>query len=241
MSRDIVVLHSGGQDSTTCLALAVQERGAEHVHPLQINYGQRHSIELECAHDSSVQLTGRPPAKHNLSVLSDIGGTALTDDNVQVPKRGVGADGNVFAEERGLPGTFVPGRNMLFLTVAAAYAARIGAREIMTGVCEADAAGYPDCRQEFIDAAQTALNAAVGEEDHFTIHTPLMNRSKALTWQLAADLSVLELIVLDTHTCYQGAHSVLHDWGYGCGSCGSCLERKNGFYEYRALRKADQS
>jgi len=231
MDNKAVVLHSGGQDSTTCLAYAAQVYGVGNVFPLQINYGQRHAIELECGKKTAIELTGRAPAQYDLEVLHDLGGTALTDELVDVPEGGVGADGNVFAEQNGLPATFVPGRNLLFLSIAAAYAAKIGSRAIYTGVCQADAAGYPDCRQGFIDHAEQAINSALGIED-MAIFAPLMNLSKAMTWRLAEDIGVLETIRTETHTCYNGNHELLHSWGYGCGTCGACLERAKGYVEF---------
>jgi 7-cyano-7-deazaguanine synthase len=139
---------------------------------------------------------------------------------------------NQFAADHGLPSTFVPGRNMLFLAHAAAYGAMHGIYDLVTGVCEADAAGYPDCRASFVHRATQALSEAL--DDAVRIHAPLLHLNKAETWRLADDLGVLEIIRVMTHTCYNGIHDDLHlhEWGYGCGNCPSCSERSNGYNEY---------
>lgn len=228
-----VVLLSGGQDSTTCLAWAAYRWGPDNLFPVSIYYGQRHKIELDCAHAVCETLGVREPRVLSLEILRDLGGAALTDERVVVDTDATGT-GNVFAEEHDLPSTFVPGRNLLFFTSAIAFGARHGVYNLVTGVCEADAAGYPDCRGEFVDAAQDALRAAL-DESRVLIHAPLLERSKAETFLLAEELGVLDTIIEQTHTCYHGNHDTKHDWGYGCGACGACEERANGWLQYRNM------
>jgi 7-cyano-7-deazaguanine synthase len=223
-----LVLFSGGQDSTTCLAWALARFA--HVETAGFNYGQRHAVELEC----------RGPVRENLrkingwgaklgpdhlidlgGALAEIGGTAMTHDIA------------IEMTESGLPNTFVPGRNLLFLTYAAAIAYRRGLKHIVTGVCETDFSGYPDCRDDTIKAMQLALN--LGMDRRFVLHTPLMWIDKAATWALAAQLGGAELvqtIVDDTHTCYRGDHTTLHEWGYGCNTCPACELRAAGYRKW---------
>lgn len=230
-----VVLHSGGQDSSTCLAWAVHRWGADRVFPVSFHYGQKHAVELQCAQEICARLEVRMPNRLPVEALSILGGAALTDpDNVQVSADPAGT-GNLYAEAHGLPSTFVPGRNLLFFTLAAAYAAKHGIRNIVTGVCEADDAGYPDCRGSFVRAAETAISEALDER--IAIHAPLLDKSKAETFALASSLGVLDLIVESTHTCYNGVHDAAHkhDWGYGCGQCPACEERKKGWEQYKGV------
>jgi 7-cyano-7-deazaguanine synthase len=163
----------------------------------------------------------------SLDVLKQIGGSSLTEDVA-------------FAMQAdGLPNTFVPGRNLLFLTLAGALAYRRGLTVIVTGVCETDYSGYPDCRDDTMKAQQLALN--LGLERRLRIDTPLMWLDKAQTWQLAQDLGgseLVELIRTETHTCYQGTRDALHDWGYGCGSCPACELRASGWHNWRASQSA---
>lgn len=233
--KTALVLFSGGQDSTTCLAqaLAMYER----VETLGFDYGQRHSVEMEVRLSVRQELARRFPQwaprlgeDHVLSldVLKQIGGSSLTDDVA-------------FAMQAdGLPNTFVPGRNLLFLTLAGALAYRRGLTVIVTGVCETDYSGYPDCRDDTMKAQQLALN--LGLERRLRIDTPLMWLDKAQTWQMAHDLggdALVELIRTETHTCYQGVREELHDWGYGCGNCPACELRAQGWKHWRAV-SADQ-
>ncbi|WP_284337845.1 7-cyano-7-deazaguanine synthase QueC [Comamonas sp. NoAH] len=230
MHTSALVMFSGGQDSTTCLAHALSRY--ERVETLGFNYGQRHSVEmqarlqvLEKIRASFPQWAHKLGEDHVLSldVLQEIGGSSLTDEVA-------------FAMQAdGLPNTFVPGRNLMFLTVAGALAYRRGIQVIVTGVCETDFSGYPDCRDDTMKAMQLALN--LGLERRLRIATPLMWIDKAQTWQMAQDLGgepLVELIVNDTHTCYQGTRDVLHDWGYGCGNCPACALRANGWKHWRA-------
>jgi len=230
MHTSALVLFSGGQDSTTCLADALSRY--ERVETLGFDYGQRHHVELDARQNVLAALRARFPhwaprlgEDHLLSldVLRQIGGSSLTDDVA-------------FAMQAdGLPNSFVPGRNLLFLTLAGALAYRRGLQVIVTGVCETDFSGYPDCRDDTMKALQVALN--LGLERRLRIATPLMWIDKAQTWQLAEDLGgpeLVDIIVKDTHTCYQGTREVLHDWGYGCGTCPACDLRAKGWEKYKA-------
>jgi 7-cyano-7-deazaguanine synthase len=229
-SETALVLFSGGQDSTTCLAWALSQ--FRHVETLGFDYGQRHAIELACRDrllEGMKALHADWAAKlgesHTLKVptLADISDTALTRD-VAIAMR-----------DDGLPNTFVPGRNLIFLTFAAALAYRRGIAHIIGGMCETDYSGYPDCRDETIKA----LNAAVslGMARGFEFHTPLMWLDKAATWKLAHDLGGVDLVDLIreySHTCYLGERGARHDWGYGCGECPACSLRARGWREYAA-------
>jgi 7-cyano-7-deazaguanine synthase len=224
-----LVLFSGGQDSTTCLVWAL-ERFAR-VETIGFDYGQRHRVELDCRASLRNAIAamngswkGRLQDDHTLSLaaLAEVSDTALTRD-VAIEMR-----------DNGLPNTFVPGRNLVFLTFAAALAYRRGLRHIVGGMCETDYSGYPDCRDDTIKALQIALN--LGMEQRFVLHTPLMWLDKAATWQLARDLGgdrLVSLIVEATHTCYLGERGALHDWGHGCGECPACRLRADGFRRYQ--------
>jgi 7-cyano-7-deazaguanine synthase len=223
-----LVLFSGGQDSTSCLAWALDR--FDHVETVGFAYGQRHGAELEARPRVLAALReftawrsklGEDHVLH-LDVLSEIGGSALTDD-VAIAMR-----------EDGLPTTFVPGRNLLFLTAAAALGSRRGIRDLVGGMCETDYSGYPDCRDAAVKAMEKAL--ALGFAQDFTVHTPLMFIDKGETWRLAERLggrALVDLIVEDTVTCYHGDRTRRHDWGYGCGECPACLLRAAGYKRYR--------
>ena len=232
LSSRALVLFSGGQDSATCLAWALQHFAQ--VETLGFNYGQRHAIELQCR---DVLLTGmtslRPDwaeklgESHTLAIptLAEISDSALTR-NVAIEMG-----------EGGLPNTFVPGRNLVFLTFAAALAYRRGITHIVGGMCETDYSGYPDCRDDTIKALQTALN--LGMDRQFELHTPLMRLDKAATWSLAHELGgagLVDLIRDRSHTCYLGDRSHRHDWGFGCGACPACKLRAQGFARWKASR-----
>jgi 7-cyano-7-deazaguanine synthase len=229
VSSGALVLLSGGQDSATCLAWALERFAA--VETVGFAYGQRHAIELDCcatiragiaALDAKWAERLGPDHRLDLAVLGDISDTALTSDMAIT----IGA--------QGLPTTFVPGRNLLFLTLAAALATRRGLRHIVCGVCETDYSGYPDCRDDTIKALQVTLN--LGMAQRFVLHTPLMWIDKAETWRLAERLGgvpLVNLILRETHSCYRGDRSVLHDWGYGCGDCPACTLRAEGWARYR--------
>ncbi|MBA2724749.1 MAG: 7-cyano-7-deazaguanine synthase QueC [Actinobacteria bacterium] len=230
--KGVVVLLSGGQDSSTCLALAMSTWGHDKVWPLIIDYGQRHLIEIDCAVIVARAMGAREPRILGERALLELGGAALTDANVNVNADATDT-GNAYAEAHGLPSTFVPGRNLLFFTLAAAYAAKVGAQGIVTGVCEADRAGYPDCRSEFVDAAKEALRTAL-DDPEFDIYAPLLHLSKAGTFELAARLDVLDVIIESTNTCYHGNRDIKHEWGRGCGGCPACAERESGWQSFVA-------
>jgi 7-cyano-7-deazaguanine synthase len=227
--KKALVLFSGGQDSAVCLAWALETYA--HVETIGFDYGQRHDVELTVRTDFLSKIGDAFPHWGNrlkedhrldLKVLADISETALTQD--------------VAFEmgEDGLPTSFVPGRNLLFLNLAAALAYRRGLRELVTGVCETDYSGYPDCRDDTMKAQQLALN--LGMDTDFAIHTPLMWLTKAETWGLANELGgslLIDLILEETHTCYLGDRSERHSWGYGCGTCPACVLRKQGWDDYR--------
>jgi 7-cyano-7-deazaguanine synthase len=223
-----LVLFSGGQDSAVCLAWALAR--FDRVETIGFDYGQRHRVELEVRQDFLAKLaTVYEPAvtrlgrDHllDLSVLGAISDTAMTRET------------EIAFDASGLPSTFVPGRNLLFLTFAAAVAYRRGIKHLVTGVCETDYSGYPDCRDDTIKALQVAVN--LGTESRFVIDTPLMWVDKAATWAMAQDLGgpgLVELITDDTHTCYLGDRSHRHLWGYGCGTCPACELRSAGYRKW---------
>ena len=226
--RNALVLFSGGQDSTTCLALALSRY--DRVETIAFDYGQRHAVELQARLRVLAEIKAQFPQwaprlgeDHllDLAVLGQVSETSLTRDTA-------------FAmEQTGLPNTFVPGRNLLFLTLAAALAYRRGLEVIVTGVCETDYSGYPDCRDDSMKAMQLALS--LGMDKRFLIETPLMWIDKAETWQLAHQLggqALVDLIVEHTHTCYLGDRSHRQDWGYGCGACPACDLRAKGFARF---------
>ena len=225
-----LVLFSGGQDSTTCLAWALER--FERVETVGFDYGQRHRIELDCRDAVrrglaalKAQWAPRLGEDHTLALaaLGEVSNTALTRDMA------------IEIGESGLPNTFVPGRNLVFLTFAAALAYRRGARHIVAGMCETNYSGYPDCRDDTIKALQVAIN--LGMERRFVLHTPLMWIDKAQTWKLASALGgdgLVDLIVAQTHTCYLGDRGQRHDWGYGCGACPACKLRADGYRRYLA-------
>lgn len=231
-SDSALVLHSGGQDSTTCLAWALDR--FSHVETIAFDYGQRHKVELDCRVHVVERIrrdlphwNGRLADDHliDLGVLGQLSETALTRDIA------------IEWAENGLPNTFVPGRNILFLTLAATLAYRRGISSIVAGMCETDFSGYPDCRDDAVKALQVALN--IGMAARFCIHTPLMWLDKAATWQLADDLGgapLVDIIVQETHTCYHGDRGRLHAWGYGCGCCPACRLRASGFEAYHTNR-----
>ena len=222
-----LVLFSGGQDSATCLAWALDRY--QHVDTIGFRYGQRHAIEMECR-EPVRQALARPGlgADHIIDLAGTIAGlgqTAMT------------ADIAIEMDQHGLPNTFVPGRNLLFLTCAAAIAWRRGLRRIVVGVCETDYSGYPDCRDDTIKAMQLALN--LGLERRFVLETPLMWLDKAATWALASGLggeTLVDVIRERTHTCYLGQRDQRHAWGYGCGSCPACELRARGHTEFMGQR-----
>ena len=230
MTSSALVLFSGGQDSTICLAWALAR--FDSVETVGFDYGQRHASELAARPRILAQLRAKFPAwtkklgeDHLLPIdtLKAIGGSALTE-NVTIE---MGANG--------LPNTFVPGRNVLFLTAAAALGYRRGIADLVGGMCETDFSGYPDCRDQTIQATAKALSLGLARD--VQIHTPLMWIDKAATWALGQELGgkpLIDLVLEDTVTCYQGDHTHRHDWGYGCGQCPSCKLRADGYAKFRA-------
>ncbi len=228
--RKALVLFSGGQDSTACLAWALDRYAA--VETIGFDYGQRHRIELECRVTVRNELVAQFPQwapklgeDHllDLSLLGQISDTALT------------ADRAIEMQANGLPNTFVPGRNLLFLGFAATLAYRRGASVLVGGMCETDYSGYPDCRDNTLKALQVALS--LGLDQPMTIETPLMFITKAQTWALTESLggvALNELVIAHTHTCYLGERTQRHAWGYGCGTCPACELRAAGYAEYLA-------
>jgi 7-cyano-7-deazaguanine synthase len=223
-----LVLFSGGQDSATCLVWALKTFAQ--VETLGFDYGQRHRVELEVragflrALPSVLPETSRLGADHrlDLSLVPQLGETAMT------------AERAIEMGANGLPTTFVPGRNLLFFTAAGALGYRRGVRHLVGGMCETDYSGYPDCRDDTLKALQVALS--LGLDARVTIHTPLMWRDKAATWEMAYDLggdALVRLMIDETHTCYLGDRATKHAWGYGCGTCPACVLRAKGWEQWR--------
>ena len=230
MATSALVLFSGGQDSTVCLAWALDR--FDRVETVGFDYGQRHAAELTARPRILEKLRGGfAPWTHKLGedhllplgVLNSIGGSALTD-NVAIE---IG--------ESGLPTTFVPGRNLMFLTAAAALGYRRGITDLVGGMCETDFSGYPDCRDETVQATANALSLGLART--VKVHTPLMWIDKAATWRLAEVLggkALVGLIVEESVTCYEGDRTHRHVWGYGCGQCPACMLRAAGHSRYMA-------
>jgi 7-cyano-7-deazaguanine synthase len=225
-----LVLLSGGQDSTTCLAWALERY--TRVETIGFDYGQRHAVELRCRGAVLAGIRRAFPRWAarlgedrvvDLGVIGKISDTALTRES------------EIAMGENGLPTTFVPGRNLLFLTVAAALAYRRGIKVLVGGMCETDYSGYPDCRDDALKALQVALT--LGMDRRFVVETPLMWLDKAATWRLAESLGgapLVELVREETHSCYLGERNARHAWGYGCGTCPACELRARGYASYTA-------
>ena len=224
------MLFSGGQDSATCLAWALDRH--HHVETVGFDYGQRHRVELDC----------RPALREGIAALHPDWAARLGEDHtIALPALGelsdtaLTRDVEIEMTAAGLPNTFVPGRNIVFLAFAAALAYRRGLDVLVGGMCETDYSGYPDCRDETIRATGTALS--LGMDQRFSIETPLMRLDKADTWRLAERLggeALVALIVEHAHTCYRGERGARHAWGYGCGACPACELRARGYERYRA-------
>ena len=226
-----LVLFSGGQDSATCLAWALQNY--DHVETVGFDYGQRHAVELECRTAFIRELRISNPdwstklgADHMLDmrVLAQVGDSAMTHERA------------IEFEKSGLPNTFVPGRNLLFFTMSAALAYRRNLSVLVGGMCETDYSGYPDCRDDTLKSLQVTLG--LGLDTRLVIQTPLMWLDKCQTWQLASELggkTLVSLVRTHTHTCYLGDRSMLHDWGYGCGHCPACELRRTGYKKFCVL------
>lgn len=224
-----LILFSGGQDSATCLAWALDR--FEQVETIGFDYGQRHSVELECRASFRDKVVGLkqdwagklgPDHMLDLSVIGQVSDAALTSDAA------------IALRDDGLPNTFVPGRNLLFFTLAAALASRRHLRHLVGGMCETDYSGYPDCRDDTLKSLQVTLN--LGMDSNHVLHTPLMWIDKAQTWKMAQNLggsALVDLIRTETHTCYLGERDRLHEWGYGCAACPACDLRQRGWAEFK--------
>ncbi len=223
-ANSALVILSGGQDSVTCLYWALER--FPRVEALSFDYGQRHAVELEGA-AAICREVGIVHHVSDVKVLAELAPSALTD-----PSQKVTLTGGL----NGLPSTFVPARNAVFLTLGAAYAIPRGMNHLVIGACEADSSGYPDCREEFLASQEKTLSLALGNS--LQIHRPLVNMTKADIFALADALNRLPDIVEKTHTCYEGVRDTLHPWGYGCGVCPACTLRKRGFeaFEQNKLR-----
>ncbi|WP_067105524.1 7-cyano-7-deazaguanine synthase QueC [Sphingopyxis granuli] len=233
MSNDkgALILFSGGQDSATCLAWALDN--FETVETVGFDYGQRHRIELEVRADFRARVidlkpewAGRLGPDHmlDLSILGQVSDTALT------------SDAEISMRADGLPNTFVPGRNLLFFTLAAALAYRRHLRHLVGGMCETDYSGYPDCRDDTLKSLQVTLNLGMGSRS--VLHTPLMWIDKAATWQMSRNIggdALVDLIQEHTHTCYNGERRVRHEWGYGCDTCPACELRRTGWKQFKSV------
>lgn len=229
-----LVLFSGGQDSTTCLAWALQRYAR--VETIGFDYGQRHAIELAVRPQVLARLRALSPQwderlgeDHmiDLSLIAAISDTALTSDV------------EIAMQANGLPNTFVPGRNLLFMTVAATVAYRRGLNVLVGGMCETDFSGYPDCRDDTMKALQVALN--LGMASRYKVETPLMWIDKKQTWELARQVGgqpLVDLVRFETHTCYLGERGERHEWGYGCGTCPACALRARGYQQFAASQGA---
>lgn len=234
-SNKALLLFSGGQDSATCLAWALNR--FDHVETVGFHYGQRHDVEMSCRtsiRDMIPSLSrdwqNRLGDDHilDLSILGEMSETSLTRD-VEIEMN-----------EDGLPNTFVPGRNLIFLTFAGALAYRRGISTLIGGMCEADFSGYPDCHEETLDAQMKALSLGLAKS--MTLETPLMHLSKTGAWELCETLggkSLVDVVNRQTHSCYKGDHETLHDWGYGCGNCPACELRAAGWEGYQSATKQD--
>jgi 7-cyano-7-deazaguanine synthase len=227
-----LVLFSGGQDSTVCLAWALER--FERVETIGFDYGQRHRVELDV----------RQSVRARISAMRPQWGSSLGDDHTvdlaalaALSDSALTRDVAIEIGQSGLPTTFVPGRNLVFFTLAGALAYRRGIKHLVAGMCETDYSGYPDCRDDTIKAMQLALN--LGMQRRFVIHTPLMWIDKAATFALAHQIGgeeLLDVLVKETHTCYLGNRSDRHEWGYGCGECPACKLRADGFARWKAER-----
>ncbi|ASN04509.1 7-cyano-7-deazaguanine synthase QueC [Virgibacillus necropolis] len=217
MSKKAVVVFSGGQDSTTCLFWALEQ--FEEVEAVTFQYGQRHIAELDCAKEICQKL-GVLHHELDMSLLNQLAPNALTRDDIAITE-----------DEGELPSTFVPGRNLLFLSFAGVLAKQIGAKHLITGVSEADYSGYPDCRDGFMKSLNVTLNLSM--DDTFVIHTPLMWLDKSQVWELSDKLNAFEFVKTHTLTCYNGVK------GSGCGDCPACILRQRGLENYKKKKEGE--
>lgn len=231
-SDKALVLFSGGQDSSTCLAWALENFSA--VETVGFDYGQRHEVEMRCREIVREKVAALKPAwqeklgmdhRLDMSLLGQISDCALTREKA------------IEFEQSGVPNTFVPARNLLFFTFASALAYRRGVTVLVGGMCETDYSGYADCRDNTLKSLQVSLS--LGLDTRMVIETPLMWLTKAQTWELAETLggeALVDIIRHDSHTCYEGDHTHWHDWGYGCGQCPACRLREEGWLHYKSQK-----
>ena len=229
-NNSAMVLFSGGQDSAICLAWALNQ--FERVETVGFDYGQRHYVEMDC----------RPGLRNQISKEFPIWGERLCEDHMidtrfisNLGETAMTHEIEIAIAEGGLPSTFVPGRNLIFLSAAASLAYQRDITTLVGGMCETDYSGYPDCRRGTIDAQEKALSLGLNQK--IRIATPLMSLDKAATWALAAELGgekMVDIIIEYTHTCYVGERGLRHAWGYGCGNCPACELRANGYLLFRS-------
>ena len=228
IDKSALVLFSGGQDSTVSLLWACKNFG--HVETVGFNYNQRHLIEMECRKTILIKIREMFPEYKKLlgeDHIIDIPALGLLSETALT------RDSQIFIEDNGLPSTFVPGRNLVFFNMASALGWRRNIFNLIGGMCDTDYSGYPDCRRETIDAQAKALSLGLDKE--VIIHTPLMDMNKSDVWAFSYNLGgdkFHKLLKDDTHTCYIGDRSILHEWGYGCGACPACILRKNGYKKW---------
>ena len=224
--EEALVVFSGGQDSTTCLFWA--KRHFARVTALSFVYGQKHALEVELAEKIAMK-AGVRFERMDIPFIAKLSRNSLTDPSIAMDKE----------KPAGTPpNTFVPGRNLFFLSIAAVFAQQHGIRHIVTGVSQTDFSGYPDCRDDSIKALQVAVN--LGMDSRYTLHTPLMFLDKAATWRLAEELGgqpLVDVILEESHTCYEGERGRRFAWGYGCGVCPACLLRRRGYEAYMAEKQ----
>lgn len=218
MSSALVVF-SGGQDSTTCLGWAINRY--DHVETITFDYGQKHKIEIEQAQKISKLLNVQNTIL-NINAFSQLNDSALLNSELDIS--------STHSKKKNLPASFVPNRNAIFFTLAHALAQKQDIENIVIGVNQTDYAGYPDCREDFVLALEKSLN--LGSESNIKFHYPLIHLSKAETFKLSEDEKVLDIVINESHTCYNGNHNTKFDWGYGCGECPACIEREKGWKKF---------
>ena len=225
-----LVLFSGGQDSTICLIWAC--KNFKKVETIGFEYNQRHLVEMKCRTSIIRKL------KENVNYGSIIGKDHIIDLSIlsEISKTALTKRADIKILKNGLPNTFIPGRNLIFFTMASAVGYKRNIFNFVGGMCETDFSGYPDCRQSTLESQQLTLS--LGLEKKIIIHTPLMNMSKSDSWKLAYDLgkeSLINIIIEATHSCYLGDRNILHEWGYGCGLCPACKLRAKGFIDWKKI------
>ena len=220
MKRALIIF-SGGQDSTTCLGWA-KER-FDMVETITFDYGQKHKVEIAQA-KKIADMMGVKNTLLSINAFTELNDSALIDSSLDISSS--------HHTKPNLPASFVPNRNAIFFTLAHAFAQKQGIDNLVTGINQTDYSGYPDCRENFVKALELALN--LGSESDIRFHYPLMHLSKAETFELAQKEGILDVVVEQSHTCYNGDHKSFHDWGYGCGECPACLLRAKGWKEFVA-------